>query len=296
MASVLAKDGEWNVQRAKSSAEVCGFLWPLVCELEWNRGEPDMEMHYHVAHGDALILRRGTDTSPVGAVMPFVYKNKTGWVGFFILDSAHRGHGGGRLLFQANADWFKDRGIEHVGLDAVEAQIKTYERRGYIQAGAINIMMHDPVTKQLVKSDLEHTGLERPLTWSDEHMFSRPDVWGFAIVGPSELESWLLVRSTLPGHRIGPVYAQSADHVRILLRAAMIEIAKGGRSGGKNGRLDAEVWSKNIPAKKVFEEVGWKWSGMDFYRMWLDGNVPEAQKEGGLGDKETFAIFDAAQG
>jgi len=47
---------------------------------------------------------------------------------------------------------------------------------------------------------------------------------------------------------------------------------------------------------KVFEELGWKYAGVSYHRMWLNGKVPVEQQEGGEGTKGMYAIFDACAG
>lgn len=54
--------------------------------------------------------------------------------------------------------------------------------------------------KLLVSHELKYTGFERPELWSQEHMFRRPDVFGYALVSKSpptevdEIKGWALTR------------------------------------------------------------------------------------------------------
>lgn len=205
-----------------------------------------------------------------------------------------------------------------MGLDAVEEQVGTYERRGFVDKSRIRLMIRAGLGEQplegglvhpqhgqqlfplsriqsevLTKSDLEHSGLERPNLWTKEAMFSRPDAFGFALVkeGVTDaLEGWILVRSCQDGFRFGPLYASTKEGANLLLRTAMKRVEK------EKGRFMAEVWPQNPDAVGIFESAGWKYSGIDYYRMWLKGVVPEQQLPGGLAEKQCFAIFDAGEG
>jgi len=251
-------------------------------------------------------------------VVPFVFANGTGWVGFFCVNEAMRGRGWGAALFQAGLERFAARGATTVGLDAVREQVGTYARRGFVEAATINVMVRNGLAiqplnqgllrpddgeelipldhipaKVLTKSDLEHSGLERPMLWTQDAMFSRPDAFGFALVregSTDQLEGWILVRGCQHGFRFGPLYATSPSRAALLLRTAMKRVEK------QEGTFIAEVWPQNPNAVSVFEEAGWKSAGVDYHRMWLHGVVPKEQQPGGLASKESYAVFDAAEG
>lgn len=215
-------------------------------------------------------------------------------------------------------DYLAEHGAKMVGLDAVQEQVGTYERRGFVETAQVRLMVREGLgikplegglehpqegeelvplehipTEVITKSDLEHSGLERSKTWSKEALFSRPDTFGFALVKQGvrdELEGWILVRGCEDGFRFGPLYAKSPDRARLLLKTAMKRVES------EEGAFIAEVWPQNEEAIRVFEETGWRNAGLKYHRMWLNGVVPEQQKKGGKADKECYAIFDAAQG
>jgi Acetyltransferase (GNAT) domain len=163
----------------------------------------------------------------------------------------------------------------------------------HTRSGEELINLEDIPHRILVQSDLEHTGLKRERLWSKEAMFRRDDAWGFALVKEGtkeELEGWILVRGCQLGFRFGPVYATSVDRAELLLRTAMKRVEN------EKGTFVAEVWPNNKEALGLFESLGWKYSGMDYHRMWLDGKVPKEQDEGGLAERQCFAVFDAGEG
>lgn len=53
----------------------------------------------------------------------------SGFIGVYIVDEAYRGKGYGKPLFDHTMNYLKERII---GLDAVEEQIKNYEKSGFL--------------------------------------------------------------------------------------------------------------------------------------------------------------------
>ena len=284
-----------------------------------NRDENDAITHYTVSKSSGWLMVVPKETSkPEGCIVPFTFANGTGWVGYFIMNAAYRGRGWGRALFHALLANYVASGTTIVGLDGVDEQKRTYERLGFIATGLIRLMTRPSLKeahlkkaeiklasgeklvdlreiphKALVESDLAHSGFARPALWSDEALFHRSDLYGYAIVSstdPSELLGWIMVRRCQHGHRFGPLYADSYNQASVLLRAAMEKI------DASNGSMVTEVFPNNPKGVQVFEELGWKWGGVDYHRMWLGGRVPKEQQEGGRGEKGMYAIFDASEG
>ncbi|KIW02404.1 uncharacterized protein PV09_06224 [Verruconis gallopava] len=316
-------DRECIVRPAKNIDEAARLWWPFMQVLGWNRAEKDIITHYAAATrhiGPAGWLHVASKSRPdeaQGCVVAFVFDNKTGWVGFFCVKEPVRGLGWGSALFKRLLEEFTKAGVEYVGLDGVEEQVKTYERRGFVDTALVRLMtrkgvmevpladgfahasgherlvpLEDIPTEVLVASDLSITGFERSTTWSKEALFDRDDAWGLALIREGvkeDLEGWILVRSCEHGFRFGPLYAQTKQDARFLLHQAMYRLQ------GSKGDYIAEVWPQNPAAVEVFEELGWAWCKIDYHRMWLNGNVPAAQLAGGKAEKEMFAIFDAAQ-
>lgn len=286
-----------------------------------NRHELDAQTHFTVAQNgqDWLLLIPADTSEPVGMVIGFKFRNGTGWVGFFIVDKIYQGKGWGGLLFKAMLDAYSEVGIQVVGLDAVQEQVKTYERRGFVEAAKIKIMTCTTSEQELATNhgaveltkgykaidikeadtgavadlDRMHTGLDRRVLWTNA-LFSRPDTFGFAIISTTteELSGFILVRRCEHGHRFGPLFAESNVHASSLLQLAMSHPSVSKSSGS----LIAEVFGPNEDSVNIFSQLGWQWAGIDYHRMWLNGRVPEEQQQGGRGQKGMFAIFDASEG
>jgi Acetyltransferase (GNAT) domain len=285
-----------------------------------NRASEDSRTHLISSGGcDGFLVVTSADDphTAEGCIVPSAYDNGTGWIGFFCVNEPYRGKGWGARLFSAALKHFEKTGTTFVGLDAVQEQVNTYARRGFVDKGRIRLMQRpslkdlpldqkslelhganlvplSSVKKEvLVKSDLEKTGLERTRLWSDEALFSRPDTFGFALVSGddvSNLKGWIMGRYCQHGYRFGPLYAIHAIVASTLLQAAMNEL------NGKPGSLIAEVWPGNPAAADVFTAAGWSEAGIEYHRMWLGGRVPQEQSPGGKADTEIFAIFDAGEG
>jgi GNAT superfamily N-acetyltransferase len=280
----------------------------------------DAQTHFTVARNgqDWLLLIPAGANEPIGMVIGFKFPNRTGWVGFFIVDKKYQGRGWGGLLFKAMLDAYSENDIQLVGLDAVKEQVKTYERRGFVEAAKIKIMTCTPEqnlatkygavefaegfkavdikevdTATIADLDRMHTGLDRRVLWA-QALFSRPDAFGYAIISTltEELLGFILVRRCEHGYRFGPLFADSNTHASSLLQLAMSHpsVAK------TSGSLIAEVFGPTEHSVDVFSHLGWQWAEIDYHRMWLNGQVPVEQQPGGRGQEGMFAIFDASEG
>lgn len=170
----------------------------------------------------------------------------------------------------------------------------------------------------LAASDSKYTGFERPALWCNDYLFDRPDVSGFALVTDGnpkhvdDLLAWTVIRRCSGGFRIGPVYAQDASSAKSVLAAAMKAATVDGilnvplpneamntwpdEQIRDQASLSVEVWTGNPEAEATFQNLGWKDSGLKYYRMWTDGKATSEQSAGGIAHKSVFAIFDAAVG
>jgi GNAT superfamily N-acetyltransferase len=288
--------------------------------LGWTRAADDSKTHYHSTGPDAfLVVADPAEPSKAeGCIVPLVYANNTGWIGFFCINEEHRGKGWGANLFKGALDHFREKKIEVVGLDAVTQQVQTYARRGFVEKARIEVLtrestktkpldgllqcppgkrlvaLEDIPMKVLVQSDMEHSGLERSRLWTKEALFDREDVFGFALVdeekGHEVLDGWVLVRGCQIGFRVGPLYASSSETASLLLWNVLK------RYEGHEGKFIAELWAGNPAAETVFREAGFDEKVVHYHRMWLNGNVPKPQWPGGKADQEAYAIFDAGEG
>jgi GNAT superfamily N-acetyltransferase len=295
----------------------------LIANYSQNRCPEDGTTHIYSATLDGWLMAIPATTPhdepypqdgrPQACVIVYKFSNPTGWLSFFVATESYRGYGIGRELFKAGMEYFQSLNTEYIGLDSVAEQRGTYGRRGFVETGLVAICERPnakeiPVAdeapiegerivdlkslslEELAKSDFAHSGLERSRLWTTEALFHRRDATGLAVVDQrNALIGWLLIRKCEVGYRFGPVYAERKGVASLLLRTAMQNIEDNDAS------LIAETWHSNKDAVSTFEELGWKWTG-SFHRMWYNGKVPAAQSPGGKAERETYAVFDAAQG
>ncbi|KAF1911409.1 acyl-CoA N-acyltransferase [Ampelomyces quisqualis] len=307
---------KYIVRSATNLKEAADLWWPLMQELGWNRGQADAATHFKAAENGKnwLLICSQPLNTPRGMVMPLTYPNKTGWVAFFIMTDGYRGEGLGRQLWKEMELRFKDAETDIIGLDAVQEQVETYKRRGFVSCATIPIMMREPLADKplevtwgyedspelqdlrdvdpmyLAQFDLDHTGLDRSAYWVQDGLPSRRHTSGFAIIENGQLTGLIYARRCPDGVRVGPLYAANYLHAKQLLSKLMNDYAR------MNGTFVAEVFGSNELGVQVFEELGWKYANITYHRMWLHGKVPVQQQGGGLGAKRMYAILDAACG
>ncbi|KAJ4397906.1 hypothetical protein N0V91_010597 [Didymella pomorum] len=318
------------IHPSRSLEETSDFWYPIIRDLGWNRSRSDGPSHYHAAlDGKTWLLMTPQNgpqdpqdistpqtDSPQGCVLALPYPNGTGWIGFFLVASSHRGHGLGGALWRGMDDVWAQNGTKVIGLDGVEEQVATYERRGFVDVGRIVLMScsasavatlkgysdgeSDDDVRDIKKADREglrkldkmYTGLDRGRYWVSSDLLAREDVFGFAHYTNNQLSGFVLVRGCEEGHRVGPLFAPSAAVASQLLRLVMQHPSV----AAPKDSLIVEVFGANAEAKKLFADLGWSDVGVEYHRMWYEGREPEPQRDGGLGTKGMFAVFDAACG
>jgi len=265
-----------------------------------------------------VVASKITPDKADGLIVPLVYNNGTGWIGFFCINKGHRGKGWGRTLFAAALDRFENTGTKIIGLDAVSEQVQTYGRRGFVEKNRVRLYERRPIRNipssssddvvliggkivtlsslpehVIVESDLKHSGLQRSRLWTKEALLSRSDFYGLAVMSDTseELRGWIVVRSCEHGYRVGPLYADSTSIASRLLSEATKNL-----QNKPSATLIAELWVGNPKASAVFTAAGWTEVGIDYHRMWLGGRLPKEQDSGGKADSDTYAIFDAGEG
>ncbi|KAH7397003.1 acyl-CoA N-acyltransferase [Phaeosphaeria sp. MPI-PUGE-AT-0046c] len=304
------------VRPAESLDEAMVLWWPLIEELGWNRAKDDAKTHWDVAQNGKtwLVVAPDSTNKPEGMILPILYPNNSAWIGFFIMNAESRGKGLGRALWKEMELVFAKAGTTTIGLDAVPQQVNTYARRGYVDCARIPLMMHmslavqpidvtwgsegavdlqdlrDIDSKELAEFDFKHTGLDRSAYWAKDVLPARRHAFGYGIVDKGKLTGCIHARRCPKGARIGPLYAASYPEARQLLHKVMDDLAK------MDGTIEAEIFGSNEQGQRLFEELGWEYMGMSYHRMWLNGIVPEEQKDGGRGTTGMYATLDAGSG
>ncbi|WPH01258.1 Hypothetical protein R9X50_00409600 [Acrodontium crateriforme] len=330
------RDEQYEICRAQSTDEYRATWWNYMEDQEWNQHPSDLDSYANSLHEKSviLLLDRKQGDKIIGHIGLFAYDNATGWISLFVVDPAYRGLGlGGKLLDAALSD-ARNAGIKFLGLDSVPAQRQTYSRRGFVAAPRgiikslkrpipdlaerealrravaqdekrdqlIDLRSISPpfLPKDLIGYESTITGFTRPQLWSEEHMFQRSDIAGWALESSTtssnatSYDGWVLLRQCSEGFGIGPLYAKDAQSAKLLLQAVMSQ--PDFEQASADGCLVAEVCESNEATMTLFEGLGWDDSGDYFCRMWMDGNMPSQQTSGGEASKHVFAVFDAITG
>lgn len=197
----------------------------------WNPGLDDAEP-FHATDPDGFLLAR-LDGEPVGCLSVVRYPGDFGFLGFYIVVPAHRGHGHGLALWRA--------GLAHldgcnVGLDGVVAQQANYRRSGF-QLAHRNIRyggtvaarpLDDPRVvplgrvpfAELLAYDRSCFGFDRRAFL--ERWIARPRV-AAGFVERGRLLGYGVIRACRQGFKIGPLFADRADAAEALFLALAAE-------------------------------------------------------------------------
>lgn len=228
------------------------------------------------------------------------------------MNATFRGKGFGRELWREMELVFRNAGTSVIGLDGVEEQVETYKRRGFVDCARIPLMTRkSPTAKPIditwesddtleiqelrevnphlvAKLDYDHTGLDRSAYWATDALIANGS--GYIAVRNGKVTGLVYERSCEHGKRIGPLYAATYGEARQLLHTIMTNLSD------VEGSFIAETFGSNPDGRRIFEDLGWDYAGLDYHRMWLDGKVPAEQQEGGKGVRDMYAIFDAGAG
>ena len=169
----------------------------------------------------------------------------------------------------------------------------------------------------LNESDFNHTGLLRKGLWNHDFL-NRPDLFGLALINGDrtskieDIRAWSIIRRVRLGFRMGPLYAADISSARTVILAVMKHAIRERQNASSNlvqsslGAADAEnlsvtveIWDGNPQAVKLFQELkdlGWGSLGVNYHRMWLNGQATPQQSEGGQAHSGMYAVFDSAIG
>ncbi|KAF9573987.1 hypothetical protein EC968_007673 [Mortierella alpina] len=247
--------------------------------------------------------------------------SKLGWIGYYLVDPAYRGHGYGLLGFRRALEHLQD--CTSVGLDGVMAQVDNYKRSGFTTINWQNERRHGSAvevieTKEpaLVQSIREYkvpglvnisdapveglaaleeqfTGLQRPdfvRNWAQFHGGGKNEPqlgrFGAAVVSdsdPSTVLGYGCVRKAETSYRVGPLYSTSGEVAKqILVKLAMAVVdADRQTSQGVPLMFDIDMPNTNLEAVKIMDGFGWK-ATFPSLRMWK-GPGPKVDVNGVYG-------------
>ena len=226
----------------------------------WNPGRRDLDA-FLAPDPEGFLIGR-LDGEPVASISFVRYSPAFAFLGFYIVTPEHRGHGHGIEIWRAAMARAEGR---TVGLDGVPAQQANYARSGFVLARQ-NVRYVGPIERSigdgtapdpdLVQlSAVDPSALER----YDQAIFPAPrpaflEAWpegpgrqGFALVRAGEIAGYGVIRPSVDGRRIGPLFADDAAMAeRLLLALAAVG----------SGPVAIDVPMPNAAAVRLAEGLG----------------------------------------
>lgn len=202
-------------------------------EEQWNPGLAD-RAHFLTQDPDGFFLGR-LDGRPVSAVSVVVYDDAYAFLGFYLVRPELRGRGLGLATWRAGLE---HAGSRTVGLDGVVAQQDKYRESGFSFAYRTLRYSGVPTPGALAGAptgDLVEVGedvdLARAVADYDRRCYpaDRPDFvarWvgaphhtAYACVRDGGVSGYGVIRPARDGHRIGPLFADTAQDAAVLFDA-----------------------------------------------------------------------------
>lgn len=194
----------------------------------WNPGADDAACFVGTDPEGFLVGYR--DGAPAGCISVVAYDDRFAFLGFYIVAAGLRGRGYGWQLWTAG---LRRLGSRCIGLDGVLAQEANYRRSGFVLAHrqirhAGQIMLEPPEDGRLLP--LAEMPFAQIATF-DRQFFPAPRerflrCWlnpekrrGFALLDDGRLAGYGVIRRSIDGERIGPLFAIEEAGADLLFRA-----------------------------------------------------------------------------
>jgi GNAT superfamily N-acetyltransferase len=162
------------------------------------------------------------DGEPLATISAIRYGASFGFIGFYIVRPEHRGKGYGWQIWNAAMKYLEGR---NVGLDGVVAQQENYRKSGFrlayrnvrYEGAGGDDSPENPDIVPLSSLPFEVIGAyERPFFPAERSAFLRtwigqPGGHALGIVQKRMLRGYGVIRPCRSGHKIGPLFADTAD-------------------------------------------------------------------------------------
>ncbi len=217
--------GTFSVRRMRSNELDTIRSWAT--QEGWNPGIHDAEAFFAAdPHG---FFVGELDDNPVSCVSCVAYDDGFGFLGQYIVDPAARGRGFGLRTWEAGIAHLGDR---NVGLDGVLGQQANYERSGFRYSH--QHIRHEGIGGGEIPADVvrlstvpfaEIANYDRTCFPAARPEFLRrwialPESVAFAVVDERALRGYGVIRRSVDGHKVGPLFADNAVFAGRLLRAS----------------------------------------------------------------------------
>lgn len=207
----------------------------------WNPGLHDAVPFATVDPQGLLVARLAG--RPVATIAAIRYGDAYGFIGFYLVAPGDRGKGYGWAIWQAGMARLAGR---NVGLDGVLAQQDAYRRSGFAlahrnvryagRAGAAPAAAPDRPAAPIVA--LATVPLDTLADYDRRFFFARRDTFlgrwiaqpgtmALGLAGPEGLAGYAVARACRDGHKIGPLFAETAAGADALYDALVARLPTG---------------------------------------------------------------------
>ena len=199
----------------------------------WNPGLADASA-YRAADAGGFLMGR-LDGEPVTAISAMRYGRGFGFIGFYIVQPAHRGKGLGLRTWQAAMAQLEGRII---GLDGVVAQQENYRKSGFVLAhrnvrygGRLALApLRDPRIRS-VTGDMASAVIAYDAPFFPDSRSAFLSAWldgsggrrALALVEDGAIRGYGVIRPAVTGFKIGPLFADDEAGADLLFRALAAE-------------------------------------------------------------------------
>lgn len=227
-----------NMRIKHMQPEDLGFCFGQARCEGWNPGLFDMEAFYRT-NPEGWFKAVDDDGRMVGSVSAIAYGDRFGFIGFFIVLPELRGGRVGIDLGRHALDYLGNRII---GQDGVFAKVANYETWGfklayrnlrYEWAGGI-LPSENGIRTQAYEDSMFSRVVEYdqglfpcPREGFLRHWLAMPEAVTGVVLEENRFMGWGMRRRCVSGWKVGPLFAESGDVARALLRNLMLDVEPG---------------------------------------------------------------------
>ncbi len=203
----------------------------LSVQAGWNQTPADWRRLLDLSPGGCIAGRLAGRLAATATVV--AYGARVGWIGMVLVDEAFRGRGLGTALLHEAVACAGRLGVEASGLDATDLGHPVYLKIGYSDVdpidrwgGALRATGPARGTIPIGRRDLDAVaGLDSEACGVDRHellshLLSEPEVAGWVCRDDDGLHGHAFLRPGREHAHLGPVVAEDAAALRMLLAAA----------------------------------------------------------------------------
>ena len=217
-----------NFQIRPARQEELPIIRAWAVQESWNPGRHDLEVYWR----QGSLLVGWLAEQPVGCISAASYSPEFGFLGCYLVDHRHRGHGYGRSLWEKAISSLP---AHCIGLEGAIALQDTYLRHGFVKSclhvrhqlqsrssagvAAALVPIHTLPFEQILDYDTRYFVGQRSQFLQD--WLASPEMQGWGYVQAGELLGYGLIRPAEIGYRIGPLFANTTVVAEQLLPALL---------------------------------------------------------------------------